>query len=64
MCSEEGFVSTDVLSVSNYERGGEPWQWRASVELAARQIPLAVNKPIGGGTGKPDAIRLHGESDA
>lgn len=64
VCSEERFVSTDALSVSNYERSGEPWQRCASVELAVRQILLAMNKPFGGGTGKPDAIRLHGKSDA
>lgn len=41
-------------------RGSSVLLWSS----AAHQIPLAVNKPIGGGTGKPDAMRLHGESDA
>lgn len=41
VCSEGGFVSSDVLSVSNYEHGGEPRQQRASVELCSAPNPVS-----------------------
>lgn len=49
-----------VIKSAEESGGGGASLWSS----AAQKIPLAVNKPIGGGTGKPDAMRLHGKSDA